>query len=85
MNGPSAPQPHLLEAVWEDGAALYDRRSGDTHLLDTFTLAVLHAARAVGADPAAIHARLADSGNPQEYELSRIESALDQLMAAHLL
>ncbi|WP_168734308.1 HPr-rel-A system PqqD family peptide chaperone [Pseudothauera nasutitermitis] len=76
--------PRFREAVWDDGAALYDRRSGDTHLLDRFVLAVLHAAQAAGTDLPGITARLAAEGADTS-DPARIESALDQLLAARLL
>lgn len=74
----------FLEAVWADGAALYDRRSGDTHLLDLYTLAVLHAARIHGPDACAISAHL-DAEITHTADPARIESTLDQLLAARLL
>lgn len=79
--GSAAP---LLEAVWDDGAALYDPRSGDTHLLDPFTLAVRDAARRVGPQAALVAGILPPDEHAAE-RLSRIESALDQLIAARLL
>jgi PqqD family protein of HPr-rel-A system len=82
---PQPPSLHLLEAVWDDGGAVYDCRSGDTHLLDSFTVAVLHAARRGDRSPAAIATVLQRSDATAAVQFSRIESALDQLTAARLL
>ena len=79
------PEHSLIEFAWDDGGALYDCSSGDTHLLDPFTLAVLHAARQCGPAPEAVRELLARTDDTAAEQLSRIESALDQLTAARLL
>jgi len=75
----------LIEFFWDDGAAVYDCVAGDTHLLDPFTVAVLHAARQCGNSPEAVCEQLLRTDRTVAGQRSRIESALDQLTAARLL
>jgi PqqD family protein of HPr-rel-A system len=85
-----SPHAHLLECAWDDGGAIYDARSGDTHLLTPLTLAVLRAARQSGSTTTGTLATHVDVLCALDHctaaeRHSRIESAIEQLLAVHLL
>lgn len=52
------PEPGLLCRAWEDGLVVYRTQSGDTHLLDPATAAVLDAVCAGIGTPRAIAGHL---------------------------
>ena len=70
--------------LWPDGAALFDRNTGDTHALDPFSFAVLEAAGTAGLDmdalAAMLHASFPDLPDDDlRVEISRIVADMAEL------
>ena len=76
----------MLYRCWDGECVLYNDLSGDTHLLDEFTLALLAQLQAAPQDAAQLAAAFGfDSGSGAHDDAVMLLDALDDLAALHLV